>query len=216
MMLDDTYNPVAIHLQRAGQWDLALPHAANDSQRAEILSERFFWQHVGADEAIAAARDLPGSPGQLLLARLSYFHKLFEFDNPIEIDELAVFQAAEGAWAAFWAGVVLDNVHERHEEAKATFDKAAELMGDDPFLESYVVRHQAFHLIETDRPRALALTRRSLALRSSLGARPQTAAAQSALAQVLGEDDPESAELMEHAHRTGAELSIAWLKPKAE
>ncbi len=219
-MHDATYlahpsTAAALYLQRAGQWDLALTQAEGFPEiRAEILAERFFWQNVGVDEAIAAARALDSaSLRDVLLARISYFHKLFQLkNNPLEIDELAVFSSTEGAWAAFWSGVVLDNVYERPLEAQAAYARARSLMGEDPYLESYVVRHEAFHLIETDRAAALAGARRSLALRASLGARPQVAAAQIALTHILPEGDPEVAELKALAHRTAEELNLPWLK----
>ena len=191
MMPDATYfsdpalAPVR-HLQRAGQWDLALDLLGDKSAdlRAEILTEKFMWQLVPVDlaEVKAASPEL----AELLIAQISYWHKLFKLEGGPDVDEAAVFAAASGGWAAFWHGVVQDNVHLNPELAKAEYARAAELAPNDRFLESYVVRHQGAHLLEDEatgpgaRPPA-----RSLQLRAALGARPQLAAAQNTLAQFL-------------------------------
>ena len=57
----------------------------------------------------------------------------------------------------------------------------------------------------------LAQLRRSLQLRAALGARPQTAAAQIALASELP-PGPEADELREIGRRTARELGIPWLE----
>ncbi len=78
----------------------------------------------------------------------------------------------------------------------------------DGYLESYVIRHLAQYKEPAER---IALLRRSLHLRAALGARPQTLAAQAALARNLPQDDPERAALM-RTFRAGAhELHIPWL-----
>lgn len=204
------------HLQRAGQWDLALSLLGdkNADLRAEIVTERFMWQLVPVDFADidAASPEL----AKLLTAQISYWHKLFELEGgPENVDEAAVFAAAPGGWAAFWHAVVQDNVHKNEELARAEYARAHELEPNNRFLESYVVRHQGFHLLEIDRPKALALMRRSLQLRAALGARPQLAAAQQVLAQFLPEDDPEAIELRQIVAETAEELKIAWLRVDA-
>jgi hypothetical protein len=57
------------------------------------------------------------------------------------------------------------------------------------------------------------MLRRSLHLRAALGARPQTIAAQAALADDLPEDDPERAELIRIFRPGAEELRIGWLLP---
>lgn len=220
MMPDATYfsdpalAPVR-HLQRAGQWDLALGLLGdkNADLRAEILTERFMWQLVPVDlaDVNAASPEL----AKLLIAQISYWHKLFELEGGPDIDEAAVFAAAPGGWAAFWHGVVQDNVHKNEELARAEYARAHELEPDDRFLESYVVRHQGGHLLDTDRPKALTLFRRSIQLRAALGARPQVAAAQSLLARFLPKDDPETIELRQIVAETAEELNISWLRADA-
>jgi hypothetical protein len=218
MMPDGTYlsDPAlapARHLQRAGQWAHALALAGDHADlRAEILTERFIWRMTGADEAVAAARAAAEPVRSLLLAQISYTHKASERPSPVDIDELAVFVAVGDGWAHFWRGCVLDNALHRPDQARAAFAEARARMGEDRFLESYVVRHEAFHLIDTDRPAAIALARRSLHLRSALGTRAQTAAAQYLLADLLAPDDPEVAQLREAHHATATELDIPRFK----
>lgn len=210
MQPDATYSIVR-HLERAGQWDLALEVLGDrdPNRRAELTAERAFWQGVPADLDVinAADQDL----ALLLRARVSYHHRLFGLEGGEELDEAAIFAAAPGGWAAFWHGVVQDNVHNNPDLAKASYARAVELDPDDRFLESYVVRHQGFHLLDTDRERGLALLRRSLHLRAALGARPHVAAAQAALVQALGNDDPEAIELRRIVADTARELKLGWL-----
>ena len=58
--------------------------------------------------------------------------------------------------------------------------------------------------------------RRSLQLRAALGARPQTAAAQLALASALGDGDSEAADLRAIAWATAEELNMPGLRAPAE
>jgi hypothetical protein len=210
MLPDATYSIVR-HLERAGQWDLALEVLGDRDPglRAELVAERFFWQSVPPDMTVI---DAAGPEHALLLrARISYYHRLFELDGGEGLDEAAIFAATPGGWAAFWHGVVQDNVHKNPELAMRSYARALELQPDDPFLESYVVRHQGFHLLESDRERGLVLMRRSLHLRAALGARPHVAAAMGTLAHFLGKDDPASAELRELALETARELRLTWI-----
>jgi hypothetical protein len=80
----------------------------------------------------------------------------------------------------------------------------------DLLLESYVVRHQGGHLVGSDRPAGEMLLRRSLYLRSALGARPQTAAAQATLAQELPPGQERDA-LRGAARSVASELGLTWL-----
>jgi hypothetical protein len=181
--------------------------------RAEITADRFMWQLGSIDMGIIEA----ASPETvtILTARISYWHKLFGLESGPSVDEAAVYRATPGGWAAFWHGVVQDNLHKNEELAKAEFARARDLATDDPFLESYVIRHQGYHLLDTDRAAGLAMLRRSLQLRAALGARPQTAAAQLALASALGNDDPEAHELRAIAWATAEELNMPHLKAPA-
>lgn len=205
----------AYHLSRAGQWDLALAalDAMGDNdpdRRAEIVVERWGWTLGEIDMAVVEA----ASPEKAtdLTARISYFHKLFKLDGGPDVDEAEAFCSLPGPWPAFWHGVVQDNLHENHELAQREYARAHELAPDDLFLESFVVRHQAVPLLETDRPRALTMLRRSMNLRATVGARPQLAAAQATLADMLGPDHPEGVELRALARTTAHELNLTWLK----
>lgn len=212
MLLDDTYI-AAKHLQRAGQWDLALSLIGQDAPpelRAEIVADRFLWQMTPIEPAVinAASPDL----ARILWARISYWHKLFKLDGgPSDVDEAAVLSAAPGGWAAFWHGVVQDNLHENADLAKAEYERALTLAPDDRMLESYAIRHLGFHLLDTDPEAGIEALRRSMNLRASLGARPQLAAAQIGLARALGDDNPESAQLRALGLATATELSLGWL-----
>jgi hypothetical protein len=210
MQPDATYSIVR-HLERAGRWDLALDLLGDRDPdlRAELVAERFFWCNVPADMSIIDAAD--PEHARILHARISYYHRLFELDGGEELDEAAIFAAAPGGWAAFWHGVVQDNVHHSPELAMRSYARALELQPGDPFLESYVVRHQGFHALDTDRERGLALLRRSLHLRAALAARPHTAAAQLALAEALGTDNSEAIELREIVIQTCNELGLSWI-----
>jgi hypothetical protein len=205
----------AVHLMRAGQWDMALKFLgdSNADLRAEITADRFMWQLGSIDMQVinAASPEL----ATVLTARISYWHKLFELEGGPDVDEAAVYSATPGGWAAFWHAVVQDNLHENAELAKAEYARARDLAIDDPFLESYVIRHQGYHLLDTDREAGLTMLRRSLQLRAALGARPQTAAAQLALASALGDDDPEANDLRAIAWATAEELDMPKLKAPA-
>jgi hypothetical protein len=56
------------------------------------------------------------------------------------------------------------------------------------------------------------MLRRSLHLRSASGMRPQTAAAQLALARELPTGDPERSTLVETSRATANELGLAWVR----
>jgi hypothetical protein len=171
------------------------------------------WQLGSVDMQIINA----ASPetATILTARISYWHKLFELDGGPSVDEAAVYSATPGGWAAFWHAVVQDNLHKNEELARAEFARARDLVGDDLFLESFVIRHQGYYLLDTDREAGLAMLRRSLLLRAALGARPQTAAAQLALASALGDDHPETGDLRAIAWATAEELNMPMLKASA-
>jgi hypothetical protein len=214
MQPDATYSIVQ-HLERAGQWNLALDVLGDrdPNLRAQLVAERAFWQGVPADLDIVNAAD--PEIALLMRARISYHHRLFELEGGEELDEAAIFAAAPGGWAAFWHGVVQDNVHHDTDKANASYARALALEPDDSFLESYAVRHQGANLMETDPERGLALLRRSLNLRAALGARPQTAAAQLTLAHFLGDDNPEAKELHQIGQATAAELKLKWMLDQA-
>lgn len=222
MVPDDAY--VARCLQLLGEWDAALAVLGPDADpelRAEILVDRWFFQIDGHDEAEKAIAALdPASPtAQLLTARLAYSRLLFRRDP--RADDRAAAEAGYRAaaesgdeklrgWARFHWGVLLDLIDEDRAGALAHYEAALEIAvrTGDGYLESYVIRHVAQQKESAER---IPMLRRSLHLRASLGARPQTLAAQAALAYNLPEDDPERSALMETFRAGAEELRIGWL-----
>jgi hypothetical protein len=229
MVANDPYIPPAAarRLHRAGEWDTALALLAGRPDedvaelRAQILVDRHWWRLDDPSPAQAAVDVLDtASPQALFLgAQLAYTRILFRLD-PLADDAQtagAGFQAATHdkslrAWGTFWLGVVADNVHHDPVAAGARYAEALELCRQegDLLLESYVVRHFGGQAIERDRAQGEMLLRRSLHLRSALGARPQVAAAQAALAGELP-DGPEREMLLEAAAATADELGLTWL-----
>lgn len=222
MLTDDAY--VARCLQLLGEWDAALAVLKPDTDpelRAEIAVDRWFFQIDGHEEAekAVAALDPASATAQLLTARLAYSRLLFRRDPRVDdhaTAEAGYRAAAESGdeqlrgWARFHWGVLLDNIDEDPVGAQPHYEAALEIAvktGDGDF-ESYVIRHLAQQKEPAER---IAMLRRSLHLRAALGARPQTLAAQAALAYNLPEDDPERAALMETFRAGAQELRIAWL-----
>lgn len=239
MITNDPYTSEAVHpaadprmaarlagqLQLAGEWDGALTLLAGQDgdtagQRAGILVDRYWWRlgdPAPAEQAVAALGDrvLRG----YLAAQLAYMRLLFRL-GPRPDDEPAIQAGLQEAarhdrlrgWAAFWLGVVADNVYGDPGTARRQYDEALALCrsGEDLLLESYVVRHQGAHLIEGDPLGGEMLLRRSLYLRSALGARPLAAAAQATLAGVL-QPGPERDTLLQMARATAGELGLTWL-----
>jgi hypothetical protein len=215
----------AAHLRRAGQWAAALDLVPDGDEtaaalRAEILVERHVWRLDPPAEAIAAVRALPESAlATLLLAQLDYWRQLFKQDGaPTVADPVAAFADAASdpalaGWATFHYAISTQILREDPATAADGFDRAFELADGEPFLESYVVRHQGDQLINRfgRRDAGIALLRRSLYLRATLGARPQVAAAAVTLASELMAG-PEAEELRELAGRTARELDIPWLR----
>ena len=211
-------------LQLLGEWDAALAVLRPDADpelRAEILVDRWFFQIDGHDEAEKAVAALdPASPtAQLLLARLAYSRLLFRRDPRADdraAAEAGYRAAAESgdeklrAWARFHWGVLLDLIDRDQTGALPHYEAALEvaLKTGDSYLESYVIRHLAQQKEPAER---IPMLRRSLHLRAALGARPQTLAAQAALAYNLPEDDPERALLMQTFRAGAEELRIGWL-----
>lgn len=112
----------------------------------------------------------------------------------------------------FWQGAVADNVQHDPDTARQRYGQALVLCRDsnDLLLESHIIRHQGSHLIESDQPAGEMLLRRPLYLRSALGTRPQTAAAQATLADKLPAGQ-ERDMLVYAAHSTATELGLTWL-----
>jgi hypothetical protein len=217
-----------LHLD--GEWDgaLTLLDAADSSGkdgvtaalRARILVERYWWR---LDDPAPAERAVDGLDDLVLrgflAAQMAYTRILFELDPQPHDEQVmhAGLQAAAHdqtwhAWATFWQGAVADNIHDDPHTARQRYDEAHALCrdSDDLLLESYIVRHQGDHLIKTDRPAGEMLLRRSLYLRSALGARPQTAAAQAMLANELP-PGPERDTLVQTARSAASELRLTWL-----
>ncbi len=115
-------------------------------------------------------------------------------------------------WAAFWLGVLADNIDKDPDAAALAYRHALEQAREqgDALLESYAVRHIGAHLLEQDREQGISQLRLSYHLRASLGARPQTAAAALTLA---GELPPgtEAEQLRDAAGLTACELGLTWL-----
>ncbi|MFC6161786.1 hypothetical protein [Kribbella jiaozuonensis] len=224
MIADDTYT--ARRLFVLGEWDAALAVLGPDGDpelRAEIAVDGWFFRIEGHDEAekAVAALDPASWTAQLLTGRLAYSRLLFQRDP--RPDDRAVSEAAYRAatqsgdelqrgWAEYHWGVLLDNIDEDSAGAVARYETALEIATKygDGFFESYIIRHLA-HLKEP--AEGIAMLRRSLHLRAALGARPQTVAAQAALANDLPDDDPERAELIRIYRPAADELRIGWLKP---
>ncbi|MGW6279289.1 hypothetical protein [Kribbella sp. NPDC055071] len=224
MITDDAY--IARHLHLLGEWDTALAVLGPDAEPglyAEIAFDRWFFQIEGHDEAEKAVAALdPGSwTAQLLTGRLAYSRLLFQRDP--RPDDRAVSEAAYRAaaqsgdelqrgWAEYHWGVLLDNIDDDAAGALARYETSLEIATKygDGYFESYIIRHIAHLKAPVERN---AMLRRSLHLRAALGARPQTVAAQAALANDLPEDDSERAELTRTYRPAAEELRIGWLLP---
>jgi hypothetical protein len=222
MLTDDTY--LARRLYLLGEWESALAVLGPQTDpelRAEIAFDRWFFQMDGHDEAekAVAALDPESWTAHLLTARLAYSRLLFNRDPRVDdraVAEAGYSAAAESddelqrAWAVFHWGALLDNIDDDATGAVAHYETSLALATKygDGYLESYIIRHLA-HLQEP--AEGIAMLRRSLHLRAALGARPQTVAAQVALANDLPEDDPERADLLRISLPAAEELRIGWL-----
>jgi hypothetical protein len=219
----------ARRLQRAGDWSGALrltPQTdAGAVLRAEILVDRHGWQFDPTDEArsaIAAITLIDAATAQFLLTVLEYWRQLtksaesFLGPDPVSSFEKLDGQVAPG-WATFWHGVALENLRGDRDGAQAVYRRAlaTALEEGDLLLESYVVRHQGFPLLERDREAGLGLLRRSIDLRAACGARPHVAAAQATLAEALGVG-PESVLLRRLVAHSAEEMNLTWLKADAQ
>jgi len=226
MIADATY--VARRLQLLGDWDAALAvlgPEADPELRAEIAVDRWFFRIEGHEEAenAVAALDPASWAAHLLTARLAYSRLVFgRAPRPGDraVAEAGYRAAAETgdakqrAWAEYHWAVLLDNIDGDPDGAIPRYESALETSTKtgDGYFESYIIRHLAHHREPAEELRML---RRSLHLRAALGARPQTVAAQAALAERLPEGDPERAEL-ERISRAGAEeLRIGWLRSES-
>ena len=221
----------ARHLQRAGQWDTALALLPEGPQalllRAEILVERHMWRLDQPDEALAAVerlRDAQPEPAAFLTGQLEYWRRILRPGAPqIADDPIATFAALAaderfGGWTGFWHAVSLELLGRDASAAAVGYERAlAEATArGDLLLESYAVRHLGSQAWDAGRgEQAIALLERSLDLRAARAARPHTAAAQAALAEVLGET-PGGAErvasLRSVVTATAEELGLTWLK----
>jgi tetratricopeptide (TPR) repeat protein len=217
----------ARHLQRAGQWNSALAIVPDTPEgrllRAEILVDRQFWRLDPVQDALAAVdaiRSAHPEAGDFLTGQLEYWRRLQRPDEPaIAGDPVDTFRTLEadrrfGGWSGFWYGVALELLDRDATGAAAAYTQALKeaVTRRDLLLESYAVRHLgalAYGAGQTDR--AIELLERSYDLRASLGARPQIAAAQAALADALG-DSQRVAQLRLAVSTTAQELGLTWLK----
>jgi hypothetical protein len=226
MTHDTTY--IALRLMRCGLWDEALAILPSDATalRAELLTDRFWWRLDGqaeAEQEVAALYDEDRLLASFLDSQLAYTRLLF--DQSPRRDDLA--RARDGfdsaardqrlaGWGLFWRGVTADLLEKDESAARRLFAQALEaaLCDADPLLESYALRHQGGHAMESDADRetGLDLLRRSYHLRAALGARPQTAAAAATLAEVLPPENNERGHLLQTAAATAHELNLTWLK----
>jgi hypothetical protein len=232
MLTDATYFAApalapARHLQRAGQWDAALEIAPDTVEgrllRADILVDRHFWRLDPVQDALAAVDAVrPEHPeaAVFLAGQLEYWRRLQRPDAPaIAGDPVDTFKALAadtrfGGWTGFWYGVALELLSQDPTGAAAAYTLALEeaLSCGDRLLESYAVRHlggQAYDAGETER--GIELLEHSYDLRAARGARPHIAAAQAALADVLG-DSQRVARLRSAVSATAEELGLTWLK----
>jgi tetratricopeptide (TPR) repeat protein len=232
MLTDATYFAVpdlapARHLQRAGQWDAALAIVPDTSEgrllRADILVDRQFWRLDPVREALAAvdaARPEHPEAAAFLTGQLEYWRRLQRPDSPaIARDPVDTFKALAvdtrfGGWTVFWYGVALELLNRDPTGAAAAYTQALKesQARSDFLLESYAVRHlggRAYDAGETER--AIELMERSYDLRAARGVRPHIAAAQAALADVLG-DSRRVACLRSAVTATAQELGLALLK----
>lgn len=218
---------IALRLMRCGLWDEALAILPSDATapRAELLTDRFWWRLDGqaeAEQAVAALYAEDGLLAAFLDSQLAYTRLLFgRGARPGDLarardgfDSAARDQRLAG-WGLFWRGVTADLLEKDEAAAAGCYARAlaASLRDADLLLESYALRHQAGHIIEsgTDRETGLDLLRRSYHLRAALGARPQTAAAATALAEALPPESTERGHLLQTAAATARELNLAWL-----
>lgn len=222
----------ARRLQRAGDWDGAL-RLVPDTRlgavlRAEILTDRQSWCLDAREDALAAIRAIAHDEpdvADFLTAMLEYWRRLFKpYEKALGPDPVAEFTRLDTpdaklapGWATFWRGVALENLADDAEGAQAQFRRAlgTALDEEDLLLESYVVRHQGFYLLEQDRDAGIILLRRSLYLRAGCGARAHVAAAQAGLAEALGVG-PESVLLNRLVAHAARELNLVWLKAEVD
>ena len=232
MLTDATYFAApdlapARHLQRAGQWDAALALVPDTPEgrllRADILVDQHCWRLDPVQDALTAVDSVrPEHPeaAAFLIGQLEYWRRLQRPAAPeIAGDPVDTFKALAadtrfGGWTGFWYGVALELLNRDPTGAAAAYTRALDeaLFCGDLLLESYAVRHlggQAYEAGETER--AIELMERSYDLRAARGARPHIAAAQAALADVLG-DSPRVARLRSAVSATAEELGLTWLK----
>jgi hypothetical protein len=245
----------ARHLQRAGRWDEALAVLTGDSPaardlRAEILTDRHQWRLDDRTEALAAIRDASPLLARLLTAQLEYFQHLFRrntadadptalpqlVDDPVEEFRAVADEAGDPGlrdWVLFWYAVSSENVRDDLATAGPIYCDvlARATERGELLLASYASRHQGALVLyeQGDTDKGVELLRLSLHQRATVGARPQTAAAQAQLAMAL--DDvaatepgatpkpnsgsvagPESVLLRNLIAHTADELDLTWLK----
>jgi hypothetical protein len=180
--------------------------------RAELAVDRDFWIGTSsAADAVAAARSAAGGAGpayawevELLATHHAYFSTIIGPDgtvrigagqhDPATIAELTarakrVHETAppdgRGGWAAFWRGVIADNVAGDPKAAQPCYAEAlarAEQHGDD-WLAAEALRHQGAHARRGgDHERARRLWERSASRWQRAGRVPGALAQQLALA----------------------------------
>lgn len=218
-------NDLSRYAQLAGRWDLALDLPDLPvTRRAEILVDRHLWRLDPLDEALAAIDELesdgPTTLGALLNGQLLYWRMLHtpgrpddRLDDAREALATAAIDPALAGWAAFWQGVLVENIGGDRIAATVHYTEAATLAPDDRLLGSYVDRHLGFHRYSAGDPAGgVFLLRRSLYARAACGAVPHVAAAQEALAMALPAGDDERDVLLASAITVAEELDLVWLR----
>lgn len=217
----------ARHLQRAGEWDIALALVPDTPAglllRADILVDRQFWRLDPVQEALAAVdaiRAAHPEAADFLTGQLEYWRRIqCPCEPAIGGDPVKTFRALAadtrfGGWTGFWEGVALELLDGDTTGAADAYNEALRqaISRGDLLLESYAVRHLGGLADDAGQAdRAIEMLERSYDLRAALGARPQTAAAQAALAGVLG-DSERAARLRSAVSATAQELGLSWLK----
>jgi hypothetical protein len=185
---------------------------------AKIAVDDAVWGGTASGSAAvdAFAALLPGSAGEaaweldLLRLRMSYSAVLAgrSVDDPAALGARArrlldtAPDEGRAGWAAFYVGVIADNVDEDPATAQAVFQRALDAAGatGDDLLASYALRHLGGHALDgNDLAEARDLLWRSTELRERHGFVPGTLAQRVLLAELLDRE----------GNRAGAEALAA-------
>jgi tetratricopeptide (TPR) repeat protein len=214
---------LAGQLLAAASADTPAERAAVSMARATIAADADFWHQrasegaeTAAEEVISFITDGAGEAAELTLLRYDlellrlqrdYSAELFRSDgrDPVALDELAARarhlretapDRGRSGSAAFWAGVIEDNLRGDPVAARALFTEAlaaGEETGDD-LLTAYALRHLGWANDQAGHPGlAREQWRRAAELRQRAGCVPLTLAQQLLIAEMTVKDDPGTA-----------------------